>query len=117
MMQLPRWRVIVVLVATLLAIAFSVPNIVPAKTLKSLPSWVPAKVLNLGLDLQGGSSLLLEVDLAALNREKLNDLMEDVRSTLRTKQIDFAELAQVNGAINVRILNPAQYETAFQALA
>jgi preprotein translocase subunit SecD len=117
MMQLPRWRVIVVLAALLLAIVFSVPNIVPASTLKSVPSWVPAKVLNLGLDLQGGSSLLLEVDLAALNREKMNDLMEDVRSTLRAKQIDFAELAQVNGAINVRIVNPAQYDDAYRALA
>ncbi|MDB5453683.1 MAG: secD, partial [Caulobacteraceae bacterium] len=117
MLQLPRWRVIVVLVATLLAIVFSVPNVLPASTLQSLPSWVPAKRLNLGLDLQGGSSLLLEVDLAALNREKLNDLMEDVRSTLREKQVDFAELAQVNGAINVRIVNPAQYDVAYQALA
>src|SRR5678816_3929268 len=103
MLQLPRWRVIVVLMATFLAILFSIPNVIPQSALSTLPSWVPAKRLNLGLDLQGGSSLLLEVDLAALNREKLNDLMEDVRSTLRQKQIEFSELAQINGAITVHI--------------
>lgn len=117
MLQLPRWRVIVVIVATLLAILFSVPNVIPASTLATLPSWVPAQRLNLGLDLQGGSSLLLEVDLAALNREKTNDLMEDARSTLRDKKLDFTELAQVNGAINVRIVNPAQYQAAYDALS
>jgi preprotein translocase subunit SecD len=116
MLQLPRWRVITVILATVLAIVFSAPNLVPADTLKALPSWIPAKTLNLGLDLQGGSSLLLEVDLPALTRQKLNDLMEDVRSTLQQKQIDATELSQVNGAVSVRITKPEQYDQALAAI-
>src|SRR4051812_12399605 len=117
MLQLPRWRVITVLIATVLAILFSVPNLIPADTLKTLPSWIPAKTLNLGLDLQGGSSLLLEVDTPALTRQKLNDLMEDVRSTLAQKQIDATGLAQVNGAVTVRIVKPEQFEQAYTAIS
>ena len=49
--------------------------------------------LNLGLDLQGGSYLLYSVDTAALRNERLTNMAEDVRTTLRDKQIAFTDLA------------------------
>ena len=87
MLQLSRWKVILVVLAAVLGIAFSLPNAIPQSTLDNLPGWVPAKRMNLGLDLQGGSYLLLEVDTAALAREKLVNLVEEVRTTLRAASI------------------------------
>jgi preprotein translocase subunit SecD len=116
MMQLSRWKVWMVVGATLLALFLASPNVLPASVLQSLPSWMPSKKLNLGLDLQGGSYLLMEVDTAALSREKLNDILEDVRSTLVREKIPMTGLANLNGAVVVRITDPAQYEAAYKAL-
>ena len=83
---------------------------------EQLPDWFPGQTLNLGLDLQGGSYLLLEVDTVALRKEKQTALVEDVRKTLRDNQIEFTDLGQVGGDVTVRIVDPAQVDTAYSAL-
>src|SRR3954470_19694711 len=112
MLALARWKVIVCIAAVLFGIWFTAPNLIPQKTLDSLPGWLPHQKLNLGLDLQGGSYLLLEVDLNSLKAEKLTNLVEDVRTTLRDKQIGFAGPDLVNGVVTVRITDPAQTDRA-----
>ena len=116
MIQLRRWKVILVLLATLFGIVFTIPNVLPASATKSWPSFLTPK-LNLGLDLQGGSYLLLSVDTAALQKETLNNLIEDVRRELQTAQIPFTGLAQANGAVSVRITDIGQAPAAYNALA
>ncbi|CAN5245640.1 protein translocase subunit SecD [soil metagenome] len=116
MLQTAPWKNWLVILATVFAIAFSLPNVLPQKTLDSLPGWVPAQRLNLGLDLQGGSYLLLEVDTASLAREKLNDLMEDARSALNKEGVEISELAQVNGAITMRVKDAGQVDKAYSTL-
>src|SRR3990167_4155773 len=111
-----RWRTIAVLVSVIFGILFSLPNVIPQKTLDTLPSFLPHKKLNLGLDLQGGSYLLLEVDTKALRAEKLTNLIEDVRTSLRDEKIDFTDLGQVSGAVSVRITDPEQLTAATNLL-
>src|SRR5581483_4761462 len=81
-----------------------------------LPGWVPHQRLNLGLDLQGGSYLLLEVDTSALKTERLTNLVEDVRKTLRDKQIAFTGLGQANSQVTVHINDPNQLAAAADAV-
>ena len=116
MLPLPRWRVILCLLAIVFGLAYTAPNLIPQATLDGLPSWLPHQKVNLGLDLQGGSYLLLEVDTNALTNERLNNLVEDVRTTLQTKQIVFSGLGQANGVVSVRISDPNQVSAAQQAL-
>jgi len=116
MMNVSRWKVILVVLATVFGLLFTLPNLLPANVRDQLPAFMPKKVLNLGLDLQGGSSLLYSVDTAALRTERLTNLTEDVRSTLREKEIAFTGLAVVGDAINVRISDPAQVSDAANAL-
>ena len=111
-----RWRTIAVLISVIFGILFSLPNVIPQKTLDTLPSFLPHKKLNLGLDLQGGSYLLLEVDTKALRAEKLTNLIEDVRTSLRDEKIDFTDLGQVSGAVSVRITDPEQLTAATNLL-
>ena len=92
---------------------FTLPNLVPSGT---LPTWLPNQTLNLGLDLQGGSYLLLEVDTAALKKERLTNLSEDVRTKLQTEQIDFSGLAVVGDSVMVRITDPAKVDAARKLL-
>lgn len=116
MLALPRWKVIVCIIAVLFGLAFTAPNVIPQQTLDAMPGWLPKAKLNLGLDLQGGSYLLLEVDTDALKAEKLNNLLEDTRTTLAGKQIATTGLGLSNGVVTATLANPGQADAAFQAL-
>ena len=114
MIQLRPWKIALVLVALLFGFLFTLPNLVPAGT---LPGFLPNQRLNLGLDLQGGSYLLYEVDTDALKTELMTNLVEETRTTLQSSQTLFTGLGQVNGGVSVRISDPARLDAAFQALS
>jgi SecD/SecF fusion protein len=113
MLALSRWKIALVLASFLFGLIFTLPNLVAPG---SLPSWAPQQRLNLGLDLQGGSYLLLEVDTAALNTERLTNLTEDIRSRLRGDQIDFSGLGVHGDAVDVQISDPTKLQPAFTLL-
>lgn len=117
MMQLSRWKVTLVILAAILGILFTMPNLLPQKTVDALPGWAPSKRLNLGLDLQGGSYLLLEVDTQALIRERLTNVTEDVRTALRGQNIAFSGLGVGGSAINLQVTDPAQARAARDLVA
>ena len=96
MLTLSRWKIVLVTFSVIFGILFTLPNLLPQKTLDSFPGWLPKQKLNLGLDLQGGSYLMYEVDTQALRKERLKNLVEDVRTVLRNEQITFGELAEVD---------------------
>ena len=117
MLNLARWKVTLVILALIFGVLFTLPNLLPVNLRSQMPGWLPGKTLNLGLDLQGGSYLLLEVDTADLRKEKLTALIEDVRKTLRDEQIDFSDLGQVNGSVMVRVTDPAKLDPAYTRLS
>ena len=116
MMTLSRWKVILVVLATVLGLLFTLPNLLPQQVVARFPAFMPSSRLNLGLDLQGGSYLLYSVDTAALRTERLTNMAEDVRTTLRDKTIAFTDLAVANGEIGLRITDPAQQTEALNSL-
>ncbi|HEY1752676.1 MAG TPA: protein translocase subunit SecD [Caulobacteraceae bacterium] len=117
MLALSRWKIILVLGSLIFGLLYSVPNVLPDSVLAHWPSFLPHQRLNLGLDLQGGSSLLYEVDTAALTQERLNDLSEEASQELRDAQITFQGLQAANGAVTLKINDPAQIDQASGALA
>src|SRR5690242_1059887 len=84
MLYFPRWLVTLILGICALGVILSLPNLFSQKTLDALPSWVPKKQVSLGLDLRGGSHLLLEVDMNAVRRERFNGLVDSLRTEFRT---------------------------------
>lgn len=116
MVSISRWRILLVVLSLVLGLFFAMPNALPQDVRDNLPGFMPKKVMNLGLDLQGGSYLLLEVDTNALRVERLNNMAEDTRTLLRQEPIAFADLGVVNGGVNVRITDPAQIEAATKLL-
>ena len=79
MLELSRWKIILVAGSLIFGLLFSLPNVLPDSVLAHWPGFLPHQRLNLGLDLQGGSSLLYEVDTDALKKERLNDLTEEAQ--------------------------------------
>lgn len=116
MMNLSRWKVIVVVLAALFGVFFTLPNVLPPSVRSELPGFLPSKTLNLGLDLQGGSYLLYEVDTKALRAERLTNLIEDVRKALTDAQVPFTGLGQANGVLSVRITDPGLLNKAQNTL-
>jgi protein-export membrane protein SecD len=74
MMYFARWKALAIVGVCLLGVLLSVPNLLPREI---LPSW--ARQISLGLDLRGGSYLLMEVDTSAMVRERLESLVDTVR--------------------------------------
>ncbi|WP_035691616.1 protein translocase subunit SecD [Azospirillum halopraeferens] len=82
-MRTPRWRLVTYAVILLVGILAALPNLLSPRQLAALPSWLPAHPVTLGLDLKGGSHLVLEVDAAALVAERVGTLATDARAALR----------------------------------
>jgi protein-export membrane protein SecD len=118
MLQLPRWRVIIVIAVCVLGILFALPNVLPASVRNHLPTWLPHKTLNLGLDLQGGSHLLLEVDTTAMRHQQLDNLAEQMASTLRdaTPRILYTGRGVVGDNARVTLVDPTQMQAAMRLL-
>lgn len=89
-MDFPKWKEVLIACVCAFGILFSLPNILPQSTLSKLPSWMPNQKVNLGLDLQGGVHLLLEVDLDSVENDYLNQTLDLARSTLRKEGIQYA---------------------------
>ncbi len=113
MMYFSRMKTTIILAVCLLGVLLGVPNLFPAPA-----SWVPWRTVHLGLDLRGGSYLLLEVDMKAVIKERLDSLMDGVRQALRTGQIFYQSLdAQPDqNRIVLRLRDPAKTDDAVAAL-
>ncbi|HWA61365.1 MAG TPA: protein translocase subunit SecD [Caulobacteraceae bacterium] len=116
MLALSRWKIITVALSLVFGILYTLPNLLPQATLDRMPGWLPHQRLNLGLDLQGGSYLLLEVDTDALRKERLTNLTEDVRTRLRNEKIEISDLTNTGGMVSVRITDPTKVDQAYKAL-
>lgn len=101
-----------------LGVVLVLPNFLPQKAYDALPSPVKGflKPVTLGLDLQGGSYLLMEVDTDDLIAEKLQSLADATRSALREQKIRFSGLAVSDGALQVKVLNAAQVNEAREVI-
>jgi len=115
-MRTPRWVVMTYVILILAGVLAALPNMFTPQQLAALPGWVPKQQITLGLDLQGGSHLVLEVDAAALKTDRLRSLLDDVRSTLRKERIDSRSARIASGVITVTIDNPDQLAKAQEVL-
>ncbi|RWD36318.1 protein translocase subunit SecDF [Mesorhizobium sp.] len=116
MLHFSRWKTILIWLTVLAGILYAAPNLVPTSTLASLPNWLPKRQLTLGLDLQGGSHILLQIDRQDLANERLESARDEVRTSLRDAQIGYTGLTGTANSIQVRIRDQGQIEAAKTAL-
>ena len=116
MIYFAKWKVILILGICLLGVVFAAPNFLSAQQAAALPSWMPSKQVSLGLDLQGGSHLLLEVAVDSVLAERLEAVVDTMRTALRKARINYGELGVDGMAAGVKIKDPAQTEQARQLM-
>jgi len=112
MLNFPRWKVWSISLVCLLCVVMGVPSFLPAPVRSDLPAWMQAVRVNLGLDLAGGSHLLLEAETGDVARQRLEAMEEMLRRELRRSGIEFAEFSTANGEIGFLVRNPAQAQEA-----
>ncbi len=117
MVYFAKWKIVFILVVCVFGFAFSTPNFLNEKTAESLPTWLPHKQVSLGLDLQGGSHLLLEVDVNTVIKEQLESLVDSMRVELRKNKIRYGALGIEGQTAKVTIRKPEQFEPAHSALS
>ena len=116
MLQFPPWKTAVVIVACLLGLLYAAPNAFETDYSDSVPSFAPGKKVSLGLDLQGGSYLLLRVELDVVIEERLEAIVSAVRQGLRKERIGYRGLGVAENAVRLRIRKAEQVEKASEIL-
>jgi preprotein translocase subunit SecD len=84
MLYFANWKIILICAVCALGVLLSLPNLFNPALLAQMPRFLPHKQVALGLDLRGGSYLLLQVDVAAAQRERLNSLISGSPTTSMT---------------------------------
>src|SRR6267142_945250 len=107
MLYFTRWKALAIILTALVVCLCAVPNFFPEATVKGWPAWAQRRLV-LGLDLQGGSYLLLEVDSNYVKKEKLDQIRDDVRRTLRDAKIGYTGLASRPDNVEVRVKDTDQ---------
>src|SRR5437899_3819519 len=102
MLYFTRWRALGIILTALIVCLCAVPNFFPEAQVKTWPAWAQRRLV-LGLDLQGGSYLLLEVDSNYVKKEKLDQVRDDVRRTLRDAKIGYTGLVTRGDTVEVRV--------------
>ena len=91
MLQFESWKKLLVLFVIALGVVYALPNVLPSGEDRD-SGLLPGQQINLGLDLQGGSHLLMLVDMEVVETERLNSLGETIRQEFRNGKIRFSNL-------------------------
>ena len=119
MLDFPQWKVWSIGLVLLLGLLFALPNFFTEAQVATWPSFVPSKQLNLGLDLRGGSHILLEAQTDDVRKTKLEGLEETVRSELRDTDggpVAFTDLSINAGVLSFIVTDPTKLDQAVETL-
>jgi len=115
MLFFTRWKAVAILLTAFFVCLCAVPNFFAESTVRNWPAWAQRHIV-LGLDLQGGSHLLLEVDSGAVRKEQLQSVADDVLRVLRQARIPFTGRAIRGNNVDVHITRDTDVDTALSKL-
>ena len=111
MLHFSKWKILGIFASVLIAIIVALPNVLPANLQDQLRPY-GLKPLTLGLDLQGGVNILLEIDREDLKKRQTEQLIGDIRSTLREAKIGYNGINRAPDGVRVRITKPEDMDRA-----
>src|SRR5690606_33757338 len=117
MLHFSRWKTTFILMAVLFSTIIASANLFSDEQLANAPNWYKDNKVTLGLDLQGGSHIMLKIERSDILKERLEAVVSDVRTTLRDANIRYSGLSGAGQQAQVRISDPAQVDAAKTALA
>src|SRR5579863_3739347 len=110
MLQVSSFTRILVALVVLAGLLIALPNALPDRLTSRFPSWLPHNSVSLGLDLQGGSYLLLEVDFPQVQKDKTQAMVADIRAGFRKARIQYENIGANGDVVQVRVIDPASMD-------
>jgi SecD/SecF fusion protein len=103
MLHFSRFQTIAIMASVLLGLIFALPNVLPAPWQQTMLKIIGAKPMTLGLDLQGGSNVVMEVDKKDLRDQLMLQLSSDIRASLREAKIGYKGITRTENGVSVRL--------------
>jgi preprotein translocase subunit SecD len=117
MLNFSRWMVAAILLPLAIGIFCAVPSFLPDRVVEQLPKFMQTRV-NLGLDLSGGSHLLLEASTADVAKQRVANMEEQVRTELRRgdTKIAIGDISSRDGKLSFMVRDPSQVDAAVERI-
>lgn len=115
MLQMQSWKIYSILLVLLAGLLTALPNFLPKEwrdQMQKTISFLPHKPITFGLDLQGGVYVLFEAQIEVAVKDKMQDVLDEVRKGLRKEKITYAGLSATKDAVKVQITEPSEIEKA-----
>ncbi len=118
MLEFPRWKVWFVSLVVALGVLFSIPSLISGTQVAPFwPSWLPQYRISLGLDLAGGSHLLLEADANDALKMRLQSMEDSVSTELRhDPRIEIGDISTAGGRLSYMVRDPTQLDAAVERM-
>lgn len=118
MLDFPKWKVWAVWLTIAVGLLCALPSLLPSSVRQTLPSWVPQPTVNLGLDLAGGSYILLEADTADFRKVRLAAKRDEIETEFRRQdpRIAIGDISLQDNRISFMVRDPAQVDAARERL-
>ncbi len=118
MLEFPRWKVWLVSLVVAAGVLLSIPSLIAGTPAASAwPKWLPQSKISLGLDLAGGSHLLLEADSADAQKQRLQAMEDSVATELRRDpRVDIGDISTAGGRLSFLVRDPRQVDAAVERM-
>ncbi len=118
MLDFPRWKVVSISLLLAFGVLMSLPSLFFGESHKYWPTFLPDETINLGLDLSGGSHILLEADPADVAETRLQTMEESVRAEMRraNPRINIGDISRKDGVLSFMVRDSTQVDAAREAL-
>jgi len=113
MLSFPSWKKWLITLTCLVGVLLAIPSFLPPQVTETMPGWAKPHI-NLGLDLAGGSQLLLEAQTESLARQRLETLEDAIRVETRRANIEIGDVSTSDNQLSFTLANPAQRDQALQ---
>lgn len=117
MLDFPRWKVLWIILVLTVGVALAIPSLMSESAARSVGLGSMPRI-NLGLDLSGGSRLLLEAETSDIAKQRLEQMEEQVRTEMRRQEprIDIGDISTSGGRLSFFVRNVAQLDSAVERI-
>lgn len=117
MLDFPRWKRIAIWASVILLSLFAIPSLLPEATRAKLPAWLPTPTINLGLDLAGGSYILLEAKTEDVAATQIEAMRERISTEMRRQpRVAIGDISTRGGQISFMVRDATQVDAAREKL-
>lgn len=116
MINIPTWKKALIVITVALSFLYCIPSFLSQsqrdRLQEVMPSWFPTNAVSLGLDLQGGSYMLLQADIQSVVKQRIDDNITAIRAELKKENLESVSLSATSDGLILEMSNPDSISAA-----